>query len=125
MKKTIVTIIAVVLLLIIGAVFERQFISSEFKDFDNSLAILYSKIESQTASENDVYAVQSKWVEKKHHLHAFIPHNEIKEIDLWLAESVLYVKNKQWEEALPKIEVLRELAEQIPITFSVRFENIL
>lgn len=125
MKKTIITIIAVVILLTAGAIYENRFILNEFNDFDTSLSTLYSKIENQTATDLDVYAVQSKWVEKKHHLHAFIPHNEIKEVDLWLAESVIYVKNKQWEEALPKIEVLRELAEQIPITFSVRLENIL
>ena len=89
MRKTLLTIIIVAILLTAGAIYENDFIVNEFKDFDGSLATLYTKIEEQSATENDVYAVQSKWVEKKHHLHAFIPHNEIKEFDLWLAESVI------------------------------------
>ncbi len=125
MKKTFITIISVAIILTAGAIYESNFIKNEFKDFDGALSVLYVKIQNQTAVKEDVYAVQKKWVDKKHKLHIFIPHNEIKEIDLWLAESVVYVEKEIWEEALPKIEVLKELAEQIPVTFSVRWENIL
>jgi hypothetical protein len=58
-------------------------------------------------------------------LHVFIPHTEIKEVDLWLSESVTLVQNKKWEDALSKVEVLRELAEQIPKTFTLKIENVL
>ena len=85
---------------------------------------LYEKVDDKTAVEDDVYAVQKNWLDKKRYLHIFIPHNEIKEIDLWLAESVKLVRDEKWEDALSKIEVLRELAEQIPKTFAVTLENI-
>jgi hypothetical protein len=53
------------------------------------------------------------------------PHTEIKEIDLWLSETVMLVDKKEWTDALSKLEVLKELAEQIPKTFSLLAENIL
>ena len=123
--KNVITMLIVLALLAGGAIYERNFIHKEFSQFSHSLTCLYQKVEDSSATEDDVYSVQQNWLDKKRKLHAFIPHNEIKEIDLWIAESVLYVKNGDFQEALAKIEVLIELAEQIPTTFSVRFENIL
>ncbi len=125
MKKSILSIIIVGALLIIGAIYETDFIKRQFNEFSEVLEVLYEKTDEKTATENDVLAVQKNWVEKKKYLHIFIPHNEIKEIDLWLAESVILVRDKEWTDALSKIEVLKELSEQIPLTFSVRIENIL
>lgn len=123
--KNVITMLIVLALLAGGAIYERNFIHKEFSQFSHSLTCLYQKVEDGSATEDDIYSVQQNWLDKKRKLHAFIPHNEIKEIDLWIAESVLYVKNGDFQEALAKIEVLIELAEQIPTTFSVRFENIL
>ena len=55
----------------------------------------------------------------------FIPHNEIKEVDLWLSEAVTLIKNKDYKEALYKIDVTINLIEQISKTFSFSIENIL
>ena len=55
----------------------------------------------------------------------FIPHGEIKEIDLWLTESIKLVRDEKWEDAVSKIEVLKELVEEIPRTFLLTPENIL
>ena len=84
----------------------------------------YEKVEEEYANREDVLAVQKSWLKKKSRLHVFIPHNEIKEIDLWLSESVTLVEKEKWEDALSKIEVLKELTEQIPNTFKVTIENI-
>jgi hypothetical protein len=124
MVKTIISIIAVVCLLVTFSVYEQLFVSKQFDEFHGVLQTLYVKIEDTTASSDDVYAVQKNWLDKKRFLHAFIPHNEIKEIDLWLSEAVTLVGNKKWEDALSKIEVLIELSEQIPKTFLLTVENI-
>lgn len=116
--------LAVAAILICGAIYEADFTKRQFEELSTVLETLYEKVDDKTAVEDDVYAVQSNWVEKKKYLHIFIPHNEIKEIDLWLAESVKLVRDEKWEDALSKIEVLRELAEQIPKTFAVSIENV-
>lgn len=125
MVKTVISVICVALLLTIGTIFETNFISRQFDEFDVVLCTLYDKIDDQTATQDDVYAVQKNWLEKKRYLHAFIPHNEIKEVDLWLSETATLVRDKEWHDAISKIEVLKELSEQIPHTFKISWENIL
>lgn len=124
MVKTFISTIVVALLLFCLAVYESDFTKRQFEELSVVMETLYEKVDDKTAVEDDVYAVQKNWLDKKRYLHIFIPHNEIKEIDLWLAESVKLVRDEKWEDALSKIEVLRELAEQIPKTFAVTLENI-
>ena len=124
MVKSVISMIIVAVLLFCMAAFEADFVKRQFCEFDTVLEVLYEKVSDETATEDDVYAVQKNWLDKKRYLHAFIPHNEIKEIDLWLAESVKLVREKEWTDAVSKIEVLKELSEQIPKTFSVTWENI-
>ena len=124
MVKTFISTIVVALLLCCLAVYESDFTKRQFEELSVVMETLYEKVDDKNAVEDDVYAVQKNWLDKKRYLHIFIPHNEIKEIDLWLAESVKLVRDEKWEDALSKIEVLRELAEQIPKTFAVTLENI-
>ena len=125
MVKTIVSMVLVSIILFGSALYESSFIKRQFVEFDSLLEVLYEKVENETAIEEDVLSVQKNWLEKKKYLHVFIPHTEIKEVDLWLSESVTLVQNKKWEDALSKVEVLRELAEQIPKTFTLKIENVL
>lgn len=125
MVKSIFSTILVSLLLIVGAIYENNFIHKQFNQFNGVLIALYEKIDDEEATQDDVYAVQNLWIKKKRALHLFIPHNDIKEIDLWLSESATLVRDEKWEDAISKIEVLIELSEQIPKTFAISFENIL
>lgn len=125
MVKTIISMIVVSLIFFAGAIYESNFVKRQFAEFSNVLEILYQKVDDEIATQEDVYAAQNNWLNKKRYLHAFIPHNEIKEIDLWLAESATLVRDKEWNDAISKIEVLKELSEQIPKTFALSWENIL
>ena len=125
MVKTIISICVVSLLLLVGSIYENNFINRQFDELNTVLVVLYDKIDNETATQDDVYAVQKNWLSKKKVLHIFIPHNEIKEIDLWLSESATLVRDKEWKDAISKIEVLIELSEQIPKTFVLSLENIL
>lgn len=124
MVKTIISIIVVVCILITGAIFETSFVNKQFNEFNQVLEVLYQKTNLEVAIEEDAYAVQQNWLDKKRFLHAFIPHNEIKEVDLWLAETIKLIRDKKWTDALSKIEVLKELSEQVPKTFAISWENI-
>ena len=125
MVKSIISMLCVALLFVVGAIYETDFVHRQFEELHGVLTVLYEKVDEQTATQDDVYAVQKNWLEKKKYLHAFIPHNEIKEVDLWLAESATLVRDKEWSDAISKIEVLIELAEQIPKTFKASWENVL
>ncbi len=125
MLKSIISMIVVAVLIVVGAYFESNFVKTQFSEFHQVLSVLYTKVDDQSAVQEDVYAVQNNWLNKKQYLHAFIPHNEIKEIDLWLAETVTLVRDKEWKDAISKVEVLKELCEQIPHTFALSWENVL
>ena len=125
MVKTLISILVVSCILVVGAIYEHKFVSKQFKEFNQVLIVLYKKIDNNSATQDDVYAVQKNWLSKKKVLHIYIPHNEIKEIDLWLSESATLVRDKEWQDAISKIEVLIELSEQIPKTFVLSWENIL
>lgn len=125
MVRSIISMVVVALIFFAGSFYENNFVNRQFNEFSNVLEVLYEKVDDQTATQDDVYAVQKNWLDKKRFLHAFIPHNEIKEVDLWLAESATLVRDKKWEDAISKIEVLKELSEQIPKTFKVSWENVL
>ena len=125
MVKALITAL-VSLAIIIGASYlEQYYLNNTFNEFERAVSITYEKTENHTAVKDNVLSIQNLWVEKKKSLHVFIPHNDIREIDLWVSEAVTLVENKKWEDALSKLEVVLEMIEQIPKTYSLKVENIL
>ncbi len=125
MVKSIISALCAILLLFALTCVEQNYINSTFTELRDTFIIVYNKIEDDIAVKEDILSVQKLWISKKKTLHVFIPHNEIKEIDLWIAETVTLVENGKKEDAISKIDVVIELMEQIPKTFSFRTENLL
>lgn len=124
MVKTAVSIVLSFLLIFGLTVFELWYVTNSFKDFRAVLCGLYEKVENSVATHEDGIAVQKLWEDKKSHLHVWLPHTSIDGIDMQLSEALGYLYEGQYTDALPKIEVLIDLAENIPKTFSLRIENI-
>lgn len=124
MVKSIVTLIIAALIFAAGGVYEQAYLKNTFSDFSKKLENVYEKTENETVTESDVKAVQDVWINYKKSLHVFISHNDIKEFDMWIAESLNYVKQKNYGEALDKLEVAIELSQQIPKGYMIKFENI-
>ncbi len=125
MIKSVITTICAVVILAVGVVFENFFVQKQFVELQQNFTELYNLTENQSATADDVISVQTDWHDKKKYLHAFIPHNEIKEIDLWISETITLIKDKEWHDAISKIQVLLDLSREIPKTFLISFDNIL
>lgn len=125
MVKSIISTILATVLLVSLSLIEQSVIKNTFFELKDNLTIVYAKTENQTAIKDDILAYQKFWIQKKEYLHVFIPHNEIKEMDLWIGESCTLIENKKYEDALSKLDVVMELIEQIPKTFALRVENVL
>jgi hypothetical protein len=125
MVKALITALCSLAIIISASFLEQYYLNNTFKEFERAVSITYEKTENHTAVKDDVLSIQNLWVEKKKSLHIFIPHNDIREIDLWVSEAVTLVENKKWEDALSKLEVVLEMIEQIPKTYSLKVENIL
>ncbi len=125
MVKSIISVIVASLILLFASLYEQRYINETFNELKDNFVIIYNKIEDGSAVKEDVLSVQKLWISKKEKLHIFISHNEIKEVDLWIAETVTLVENGKKEDAVSKIDVVIELMEQIPKSFSFRVENLL
>ena len=124
MVRSLISVLCSLIILFGASAYENYYINKTFSTFTVYLKQTEKKLKKENETAEDTRALQTFWLEKKQKLHVFIPHNEIKEIDLWLAECVAFTEEKNFEEARTKITVLLELADQIPHTFLLRFENI-
>ncbi len=105
-------------------IFTQWYVNAQFKEFNEALEALYTKVETQTASAEDGSAVRALWDDKKSKLHIFVPHNDISYIDYWLSEACGLLYNGEYELALGKVEVLKEISKNLPDAYNVKFENI-
>ena len=124
MLKSVLTMLLAVFLLI-GATFAEQIIvQNTFLEFEEVIEQTHAKLMAESPSKLDADGLESFWLEKKRKLHVWIPHAEIKEIDLWVSECVAYAQSSDFKEAVCKLEVLKTLTSQIPKNFSLKLENL-
>ena len=124
MIRTAVSIFIALALIIGVSAFELNFVSKSFSELREILCSLYEKAEQSTATHEDGIAVQRYWEQKKKNLHVWLPHNSIDTLDYQLSEALGYLYEGKYTDALPKIEVLIDMSENIPKTFKLLPENI-
>ena len=124
MVKSISYTLAAIVLCIGLFIFSEIYIKTQFNEFSSALDALYSKIENQTATREDGTAVRTLWNEKKSKLQVLLPHNDISYLDYWLSETCGLLYNGEYALALGKVEVLKEIAKNLPDAYCIRLENI-
>lgn len=124
MVRTVISIFWSFLLIIGISVYETTHIRQTFRVFEEHLVALYEKTEEKTASYEDGKAVRNYWLHEKRFLHIWIPHTSIESVDYQLNEAMGYLYEGQFEDAIPKIEVLIEMSKRIPSSLSIRLENV-
>lgn len=100
------------------------YLNNQFEEFGDALETLYRKVEDNSATREDGYAVKEMWKNKKSKLHVLIPHNDISYVDYWISEACGLIYNGEYDLALGKIEVLKEIVRNLPGGYAFRFENI-
>jgi hypothetical protein len=98
---------------------------SAFSKMHLALTEVYQKAIDETATEEDGIALKTLWQKQKTKLHVFIPHTDIREMDLWISEAIYYLSDKDYTEALGKLKVLIHTCENIPKTYDFSLENFL
>ena len=125
MVKSILSVIITLSLIIFGAFIESFYVKKSFKELNQIAIVCQHKADEQTLSSNDTNLLQNTFLRKRKLLHVFIPHTEIKEMELWISESVECAKDLNYQDASLKLEVVIELTEQIPNNFKLTWQNIL
>ena len=90
MVKSIITVLVSALIFIGGSICEQVYLNNSFRNFRERLIVVYEKTEDETITAYDVKSVQDLWIKNKKTLHVFISHNDIKELDMWISESLNY-----------------------------------
>ena len=124
MIKTLVSIFLAFFLIVGLGFYETQRVSETFTLFENALRSLYDKTEAERATYEDGTAVQIFWEEKKKFLQAWVPHSPLSEVDYQLYEAVGFLYVQDYKSALPKMEVLIGMCENIPNSYTLTIENI-
>ncbi len=125
MVKAICYTLAAILLCVGLFIFAEWYLGNQFDDFSVALNTLYDKIENETTTRDDGYAVRAVWEDKKSKLHMLVPHNDISYIDYWLNEACALIYTKNYDLALANVEVLKEISKNLPDAYRLRWENIL
>lgn len=124
MVKALISILITLGVLVGTTIFELHYVSSTFQLLTEVLLTLHDKTEAQTATFEDGTAARQLWEAKKDILHIWLPHTTIQEVDYQLYEAVGFICVRDYKNALPKLEVVLGMCENIPEAFSLRAQNI-
>lgn len=125
MIKTIASIFITLGIIFGLAFYENNRVNKTFREFETVLTSLYNKTESGEVTYEDGTATERFWENKKNTLHIWLPHTAILEIDYQLYEAVGYLYVRDYQSALPKIEILLGMCENIPQSYRFSIENVL
>ena len=124
MIRTIASAIITLLLILGIAVYDIHYVQATFSVFHETLRTLKQKTELGIATYDDGLAVRAYWDTKKRIMHIWVPHTPLAEIDYQLDEAIGYLYVQDYEGAMPNIEVLLGLAENIPGSYTLSWGNI-
>ena len=124
MVKSVITVIVSALILAGTAIYEQIYVNSAFDRLLEQALIMQEKETNKTATPADAENVRNCWIKEKEKMHAFISHNDIKELDMWLSEGIAFTKSGKYEEAYTKYVVIADLCVSIPKGYLIRFENV-
>ena len=124
MVKSVITVIVSALILAGAAIYEQIYVNSAFDRLFEQALIMQEKEMNKTATPADAENVRNCWIKEKEKMHAFISHNDIKELDMWLSEGIAFTKSGKYEEDYTKYVVIADLCKSIPKGYLIRFENV-
>ena len=124
MIKSLVSILISLGLILVGSFYEIYYVKTTFSAFRSTLLSLYDKSESHLATYEDGRAIQTFWESKKRSLQIFLPHTALLEIDYQLGEAVGYLYTQEYENIIPKLQILIAMSENIPKAYTFGPENI-
>ena len=125
MVRSVVLTIAAIVLSAAFFLFTDIYLEKQLTRFSSAVETLYDKTEEGTANREDAYAVKSLWQDEKSRLQIFVPHNDIAQVDYWLNEACAFIYTGNYSLALANLEVVIEIAKNLPENYSLKAGNVL
>jgi len=124
MVKTAVSVLIAFALIVGISVLECQQMTKSFSLLESAFRSLYLKTECETATHEDGKAVRRVWEKEKSTLHFWLPHTVVDAVDVQLEEAIGFLYEFDYQDALPKIEILLDLVDYLPKAYALRLENV-
>ena len=124
MIRTIASAIITLLIILGVSIYDIHYVQKTFSVFHDTLRTLKQKTELGIATYDDGLAVRAYWDTKKHVMHMWVPHTPLAEIDYQLDEAIGNLYIQDYDGAMPNIEVLLGLSENIPKSYTLSLGNI-
>ena len=124
MAKTWLGLLLSVLLIVGCSIYEVFYITTAVQTIRQKAISLFQLTEEGKATHEDGNALRIAWEHEKKQLHIWLPHTAIENVDYHLNEALGYLYQENYEDALPKLEVLIDMTENIIRTIAVLPENV-
>ncbi len=124
MGKTISGLLISFALLVGFSLYEIFYINTAMNRIRNATIGLFQLTEEHRATHEDGNALRLIWENEKKTLHVWLPHTAIENVDYHLNEALGYLYQDNYEDALPKLEVIIDMSENIIRSIAVLPENI-
>lgn len=124
MIKTLLSILITLAVIFGMTAWEIAYVEQVFVCFHNALCALHQKTEHGIATYEDGTAIRAYWESKKDVLYVWLPHAMLWEVDYQLSEAIGFLYESDSQSALPKIEILINLSENIPESYRLKLGNI-
>ena len=124
MKRTIISLIIAIAIIIVGGVFELNNITCGYCELSEKLSKLLISAENETITDTEFCEVFIFWTKLREESEVWLNHNDINEINMRMAECESYIKKEDYEQARMQINVMLFFADYIPRSLRPTLQNI-
>lgn len=124
MVKSTIILLSVLAVVLAGSYFESKYVNAKFEYFEQNLNEVIEKTKNGEDGIDELLELIHWWNKEKHLLHAFIPHNDIKDFEGIMVESYYLLINGENIHAITKLRKLDNIIKAIPENYHFSFGNI-
>lgn len=124
MVRSIIIIATVLVIILGGSYFESKYINAKIEELEQNLAEVIESTREQEDNSQKLTEIHERWKKTKHVLHAFIPHNDIREVDGLIVQSNVLIQKGEYVLALTQLKKLNDMIKGIPEHYHFSFGNI-
>lgn len=114
MKRTVLSLIFAIVILVIGGALELIVLTKGFSEFRSRLNEMLVEADNETINEVKFQAVINYWEELRHKAECIVTHSDLNEINMRINECMSFIHNGDYGQAYMQIEVLLFLSDYIP-----------
>ncbi|MCM1043414.1 MAG: DUF4363 family protein [Corallococcus sp.] len=122
-KNMVAALVALIIVLGCG-IAEVVVLNNRYQGLEQTCDILLSACEAETLTEEQFEEFQKEWLDLRETSELLLPHIDVYELNLRVAETDSYVKAKDYKSAHAQLSIVDELLRYIPHLMIPDFKHI-